>query len=58
MLLATEREHLVMFIDQQVKQILSESEDYEEVLISLKDRMNDVNKLMTCTSEHEIAQYC
>ena len=58
MSLASEREHIVIEIDQRITEIISNNGDYAEVLISLSDRMDEIKRLMDSAPEEEMDMYC
>ena len=58
MSLRSEHEHLVIYIDTQVKQILSHDGEPTDILMALAHKMEDVRKLMYSASEDEKDQYC
>ena len=58
MSLASEQERLVMYIDQQVTQILENDGNATEILISLSNHLHEIKKLMDASSTDEMDRYC
>ena len=56
--LNSEHKDLIIYIDQQVTQILSANGDDVDILIAVSDRMNDLKALMDSTPKEEMDLYC
>lgn len=56
--LKSEHKDLIIYIDQQVTQILSANGDDVDILIAVSDRMNDLKALMDSTPKEEMDLYC
>jgi hypothetical protein len=56
--LNSEHTDLIIYIDQQVTQILSANGDDVDILIAVSDRMNDLKALMDSTPKEEMDLYC
>lgn len=56
--LKSEHTDLIIYIDQQVTQILSANGDDVDILIAVSDRMNDLKALMDSTPKEEMDLYC
>lgn len=56
--LNSEHTDLIIYIDQQVTQVLSSNGDDVDILIAVSDRMNDLKALMNSTPKEEMDLYC
>ena len=51
---SSEREHVVIEIDNRVTEIILNNGDYAEVLISLSGRMDEIERLLYSAPEEEM----
>jgi hypothetical protein len=56
--LSTEQINLISFIDQKVKNILSDGGDEISVMISLLDEMPKTKTIISSATEEEMNKYC